>query len=372
MRCTSSPKFIEKLKIVETTSDAAEEGTGAHELLDLSLKKGVHTKKFKGKKFNKIWEATPEMVNKVGLVWEWVQGMVLDGYELTHESRVNIKATGDSGTLDVSLRRGSHLIICDLKYGRGVTVLAEENEQMLLYACGHLDDHKLWMIVTRLTLVIWQPRQTEEPRTFDLTIKELNAFRQKATQTVAMINSNQTSFNPGEKQCQWCPAKAECKSFAKWNIEKARLDFDQVMDDEIRTGDFAQLAPKEIFAIWKASNTISKWLSSINAHIYDRMKHDDEDFKKLGLKLVEGKSNRRWKDDEKTIASLSNLFEQDAFAPRSLLGITAIANLFPNNKEAEAFLSKHTVKPPGSPTLTTSDDPREEMRINTHSLFEDL
>lgn len=355
--CTSSPAFVESLNLPDKRTKAADEGTAAHELLEASLKAGKHPLKFKGKKFNKTWEATQEMCEFVGYVYEWVQGYVLDGYTLFSETKVNIKVTGDMGTLDLALLKGDHLIVGDLKYGRGYEVSAVKNRQMRLYACGLMDDKNLWHVVKRITLAVAQPRITPDPTTWEDTLEGLTHFRKKVAEIVEAINRGSTVFKPGEKACKWCPAKDRCKAHASFAASLAGMEFDAIVaTNGAKTPDCAALTMEQRVAIYQNSSVLTDFLKANASGLLDDALAGTPI---PGLKLVESGAKRKWADEDAVLAALASLkFNPDDYAPRSLLGLGAIGGLFTDKQKREKFLDKHAETPKGKPSLVDESDPR--------------
>ena len=357
LRCTKGLDFIEELGIKDTTSPAAQEGTAAHTLLDKSLTERKPPATFKGEKFNE-YEVSPDMLRAVEIAYDWVQRHVLDGYTLFNEQKLQIECTGEFGTTDIGMLKKDHLIICDYKHGRGVDVHPEKNRQMRLYACGFLDTHKLWGKVNRLTLAIAQPRVQEEVLMWDDTMEGLRYFRDRVAQIVDQIKRKEgLVFMPTEKGCRFCPAKAQCKTYAAWAATAAGVEFDALVTGAgCKTQECNALTGQELLNVWQASKQVNDWLKSVHSRIFQMLSDGDTS---LGLKLVEGRSTRKWKDEEKVKEALLTLgFNPDDFAPRSLTGIGKVEALFPDKNDRKAFMQSMTVKPPGSATIATMDDPR--------------
>lgn len=359
MTCTASPKYLEKLNLPEKRTASADEGTAAHELLDTSLKAGKHPRHWKGKKFNKVWEADQAMVDAVGLCWEWVMAHVLDGYELVHEHKVFIEATGDSGTLDIALIHPDtlHLIIGDLKYGKGVAVSPEENKQMRLYGCGFMDKRLLWDKIRRVSLVILQPRACPEPKIWDDKMEDLHTFRQTVAEVVRSILGGSERFQPSQKACLWCRAKAQCKAYARAASESVHVAFDAIVSGQaIDTPDCASLPIEEIVSIYNAQGTIKAWLKSVDEFLWDRLQAGKPT---PGLKLVASQGDREWADESKVMSALARMrLDPDDYAPRKLLGLGKVGALIDSKPKREEFLTKYTIKPPGSPKMVRDDDSR--------------
>jgi hypothetical protein len=353
--CTASPKFIESLDLPERKTAAADEGTAAHELLEKCLVSGKPPSKFKGQKFNG-YEADEDMCNHIDKVFQWCRSYQLQGYHLYPEMRVNIAVTGDSGTLDMALWHpdDKHLVIADLKYGKGYAVDAVKNRQMRLYACGFMDDRKLWNDTRRLTLAIWQPRVNEDVSEWEDSVASLMHFRTKVAEIVEAINKGRSEFKPSEKACKWCPAKAQCKSYATDAAKAMRLDFKQlVAANGISTPSCDALTVAELTAIWTNIEAVTAWLKAVN----ERLTELATQGKAPGLKIVEGRSNRAWTSEGDAMDLMVRLgLKPDEFAPRSIVGIVAAEKLLPKDKRD--LLRSVIHKPPGKPTLALESDPR--------------
>lgn len=356
--CTASPKYLVDLNIQDEPTDAMSEGSAAHELLELCLKTNVHPRKHLGKIFNKKWPATLEMVNCVGLVVQWVQQHVLDGYELQAERKLRIGCTGDVGTTDITLwhPKTKHLIVSDYKNGRGHIVDPVKNRQARLYACGVCDEDQLWDVMERLTLVIWQPRVTEEPQVWEDSPVGLRKFRDRIAEIVQTINQGKGVFKPSEKACQWCKAKGQCKAYARYAADVCKLEFGPL----IAPGNVAQpacdsLTIDELVSVYHHSAIMAAWIKAVGERLFDLTRQG----KVPAMKLVAGKADRQWTDAEAVRAMLeAQGFPVDEFAPRKLAGLGVVEGLFNDKAKRAAFMKRWTVKPDGKPTLADAADPR--------------
>jgi hypothetical protein len=135
----------------DTPSPHAEEGTRAHELAAAWLEQ----------RFEAFKNAPDEMEENVRFYVEYVRREAV-GHQLLIEQRVDysdvIGAPNSFGTADCIILAGDTIKIIDLKYGMGVRVDAEENEQLMLYALGALETFGLLGGFTKAKLVIVQPR----------------------------------------------------------------------------------------------------------------------------------------------------------------------------------------------------------------------
>jgi hypothetical protein len=120
----------------------------------------------------------------VDTVWS-----LAEGNELMVEQRVDfshIVGVNSFGTADAVVIAGNELQIHDLKYGRGVQVDAEQNEQLQLYALGALEQFSLLYDFDSVRLFIHQPRLNHVSE-WALSVEELLAFGQRAQEAAASV-----------------------------------------------------------------------------------------------------------------------------------------------------------------------------------------
>jgi hypothetical protein len=248
MACAGSLAF--ESAYPDKGSAFAEEGTLAHDLAAGCLEKGIDADHWVGMTYPytdhgvmKVSEITSDMAREVQKYLNHVRALA-DGGELMVEQRLPIfsgntvgvpEQFGTSDTVIVQAER-RELIVCDLKYGRGVQVYAEKNEQLMLYALGALDEFGLLYDIDTVRMVIAQPRLDH----FDewaCSVAELREFEQRALEAGALaldiIASDAASahLTPGLKQCQFCKAKGDCPALRDQVLATVAADFDEVMPD---------------------------------------------------------------------------------------------------------------------------------------------
>lgn len=233
MRCYG--KLAMEKPFPNTSSAYADEGTAAHEVAQMCLEQGQDASAFAGRiitvargegaqRTERKFTVDGEMVEHVQRYVDIVRGL---GGELMVEQRVDfsrwIGVDGSFGTSDavVIWPEQREVAIVDLKYGRGVAVSAEENEQEMLYACGTLDLLALAYDVEddwTVRLMIVQPRIGNVSE-WTLTVAQLKDFAARASVAARHAmhqfeGKAEPNLTPGEKQCRFCRAKATCPALA--------------------------------------------------------------------------------------------------------------------------------------------------------------
>ncbi|OTL27161.1 hypothetical protein B9X91_10310, partial [Acinetobacter baumannii] len=261
MRCAGSV-ILEK-DLPDSSSEHADLGTAAHFLASECLEQGKNAADFEGHtiviiKGNALWidEATEspvsnfftveaEMVENVQIYLDAVRSQA-EGNELLVEQRVDfsefVGAEGSFGTSDAVVLTETEIQVHDLKYGKGVKVDAEGNEQLALYGLGALATFGMFGDFQQVRMVIHQPRLGYQSE-YVLTVEELYDFANEAKTQVTFIHTLEdgvenpdgatnevfeSSFNPGEKQCHRCKAKATCPALQKHLVETIAGEFEDL------------------------------------------------------------------------------------------------------------------------------------------------
>lgn len=164
--------------------------------------------------------------------------------------------------------------------------------------------------------------------------------------TVQLAYGDKGEFK-ASNHCKFCKVKATCRKRAEMNLELAKYDFK--MPDTL--DDF------EISAILPRIDELIKWSNNIKDYALSNASsgtHFD------GFKIVEGRSNRKYKDNE----AVAKIVEDAGFDPyeNKLLSITAMNSLL-GKKKFEELLGDLIYKPPGKPALVPESDKRPDMNV---------
>lgn len=320
MRCYG--KLAMEKPFPNTSSAYADEGTAAHEVAQMCLEQSQDASAFAGRiitvargegaqRTERKFTVNEEMVENVQKYVDIVRGL---GGELMVEQRVDFSrwiGVDDSfGTSDavVIWPDQREVAIVDLKYGRGVAVSAEENEQAQLYACGTLDLLALAYDVEddwTVRLMIVQPRSGNVSE-WTLTVAQLKDFAARASVAARHAmhqyeGKAEPKLTPGEKQCRFCRAKATCPAL--------RDEVKDIVSGAAIPEDFADLAPLQteelrvlrgddsyLSAAMQKVDLVEQWCKAVRAETERRLLAGQE---VPGFKLVQGKRGARaWVNPE--------------------------------------------------------------------------
>lgn len=356
MNCPPSARLEEH--IPNTSSEYAKEGTLAHELGELTLKKelGLITSRkfnseFKKIKADKLY--TEDMPDYVGTYVDTCLEKVAEAKVKTPDAVFAIEQRLDFsqyvpqgfGTGDFVVIADGTIEVCDLKYGKGVPVSAEFNPQMMLYALGALAEYEFLYDIQNVRMTIIQPR-LDSISSFEMTIDELTEWGEYNVKPLAELAfKGEGEFKAGE-HCGFCRVNSTCRARADKNMELAQYDFQTP----------PTLDNNDVAFILSRVDELVKWASDVKEFALDQaLKGEEFD----GFKLVEGRSNRKYTDADKVAEVLiTNSYSEDLiYKPKELQGLTAMEKVVGKKKLLD-LVGDYIVKPPGKPTLVPDTDKR--------------
>lgn len=333
------------------------------------------------------------MVEAVGQYVETVWSLAT-GKELLVEQRVDfsdvIGVENSFGTADAVILTPDELQIHDLKYGKGVKVDAENNEQLQLYALGALDQFSMLYDFKTVRLFIHQPRLNHVSE-WALTVDELIAFgeraKEAAAEAVVVCSIAEcegadtlpiTCFNPGEKQCRFCKAKGGlCAAEAQHALELVKGDFvDLTAPLEGQLSEAPQritvLEPSQLAEIYKGLDFVESFCKNLRARVADEL---NAGHTVPGLKLVTGKlGNRAWGDETEAEATLKGfrLKREEMYSMKLISPTQAEKLIKKDNPRRWTKLEPLITRAEGKPVVTLESDPRPALVINPENDFDDV
>jgi hypothetical protein len=271
-----------------------------------------------------------------------------------YEQKVSLKQWGLPevwGTVDCAIKDNVEQVlhVIDWKFGSGVFVSAWENPQALTYAAGCI---AMPSIVKKVVLHIVQPFIDNYSR-YDISFQDLFEWVH-STLAVGIIKAkaDEPEFNPGHKQCRWCAGKNHCNAHFAWVRENAGRIF--------RNYEMTHSIPKEeLMELIEIGPSIEKAIKEFKAFVTEEIQKGRE---YEGLKLVEGRSFRKWKDETEVIQWIEDnteLSDMDLMISK-FASPAQVEKLDKSLKKNEAFQELY-IKGQGKPTLVAKDDPRPAL-----------
>jgi hypothetical protein len=258
------------------------------------------------------------------------------------------------GTGDCVILAEDTIHLADLKYGTGLIVEAEENTQLMLYGLGCLQLFDGIYDIKKINMTIFQPRR-DNISTYEMSKEDLLKWAEEYVKPRAKLAHDGVGDFCAGDWCQFCKVKATCRERARANLELAKLDFALP----------PTLADEEIEEILGQLEDLTSWAKDIQEYALSRAKSGK---RWAGFKLVEGRSNRKYSDEEKVAETVA----QAGYEPyeQKLLGITAMTKLL-GNKKFNELLGELVIKPAGKATLVPESDKRPELENDFNEFMED-
>ena len=352
LRCPASIEACRDIK--DTSSIHAEEGTAAHELAETVLRNPTTTSSdYIGNVFNGF-TVDDEMA---GFVQQYVDRIhSLEG-NLDIEVRLDLReyakdsfGTADAVTLNAENKR---LYVGDLKYGKGVRVEAEGNEQAMLYALGALAEYAIYTEIDEIVIGIYQPRLNHFPE-WTITRDELLAFGETVKIASAAALKPGAAFNAGEKQCGWCLNKGNCRALADYQNQLIGSQFDTLdLIDKVDTLTLAEIGEK----ILPNLKLLEQWTKAVQHRAYEAL---EQGLDVPGYKMVEGRSLRRWSNEKEVSKKLEASLDEDDVWQRKLVTVAQAEKLIGKKAFVELF-ADDVNRPTGKPTIAPESDKREAL-----------
>lgn len=359
--CTPSARLEEQFP--DTASEAAAEGTLAHELAEMKLRNYFFTHDYGKRKLNsdikklqknELWQA--EMMGYTDTYLDYIKLIALSdrsAFTVRIETRVDFGkyAKDGFGTADCILIRGKDVHVFDFKYGKGVPVSAEDNPQMMLYALGILDMYGLLYDMQTFHLHIIQPR-IDNISDWTVSREKLLAFGEYVKEQSALAYDGAGDYVPGEKQCRFCRAKAQCRARAQENV---RLAF---------SPDLGKLPPlisaDEAGAYLTQGEDVERWLSDLKDWALGECLAGNA---VPGWKAVEGRGSREWTDQDAAFERLisTGITEEAVLYERKPLTLSQVEKTI-GKKNFQDAVGEFVVKKPGKPALVKESDRRKAIQ----------
>lgn len=357
LRCTGSP-LLEK-EFPDTTSVYAQEGTLAHELCELKLKKyttvmpkGTYTRAHNKIMKSELWQNEMESTSETYL--EYVKEIML-ACEIAPvvliEKRVDFSryVPEGFGTADCLILAGDMLHVIDYKHGKGVVVDADHNPQMMLYALGAMNELSLLYRFKSVHMVIVQPRVNNISE-FTMTADELIEWGELVVKPKAEAAiSGKGEFEAGD-WCRFCRAKQQCKTRYESN--------DSLYPELSAQHDPRLITLEELGRYLKRGKDMAAWLEDMKEYaLSESLAGADVP----GWKAVEGRGSRAFTDTDEAVDTLiKNGIDESVLYERRVLTLAQMEKAV-GKKAFGELVGNLVVKNPGKPTLVEESDKRPRI-----------
>ncbi len=357
LECTPSARLEEQFP--DTSSEAAAEGTLAHELAEAKvrnyfypadLSKRKLTNFIKKQKESELWQ--DEMLAYTDEYLDYIKNAALGLKSQPYvsiERKVDYSAYAPDGfgTADCILVGDGCLHVIDFKYGKSPDgrVSAEGNPQLSLYALGAYNTLSLLYPIERIKLSIVQPRLPDGISSWECTLKELLAFGGYVKRRADLAWKGEGEFKPSAKNCKYCRARSQCRARSDHNVKQA-----------FAIGELPPLiTAEEAGERLNMMEDVVKYQKDLQAWALSECLAGKD---VPGWKAVEGRGSRDWADMDKAFKTLTDGGINEAILwekkPLTLAQVEKVVG----KKDFEAAVGGMVVWNPGKPALVKESDKR--------------
>ena len=352
----------------DTSSDAAAEGTLAHELAEMKavnyfypavISKKKITYAVKKMKENELWD--DEMLVHTDTYVDYIRDVSM---KLPSQPRMDAEHKWDYGkymapgyeaegfgTADCTMVQGEKLFVIDFKYGKSPDgrVSAEHNPQLMLYALGAYEVYKLLYPIKEVHLAIVQPRLTDGISEWECGINDILEFGGYVKERAALAVSGNAGYSPGVKTCKYCRARAVCRARSDHNVKQA-----------FTLGEMPPLI---------TNNEVGERLMAMRDVVTYQKDLQDYALKEClagkevqGWKAVEGKGKRDWTNQDAALSKLtkSGVIEEEVLWEKVPLTLAQIEKAV-GAKDFHDAVGEFVIKKAGAPTLAEESDKRKAI-----------
>ena len=378
--CTLSPQM--EAPFPDTTSEAADQGTAAHSMAELKVKRKLHepcTRDPTQYDDDEMQYCTDDYCN-------FVMEQIEDARQYTDSPLVMVEQRlsfediipGGFGTADLIIATPKKLYITDLKYGKGVVVKVSEglNPQLCIYAYGAYTNFRfLYPDVESVVMSIFQPR-VGNVDSFEIQIGELMEWAEGYVRPKAIEAAGPDGVLVPGDHCKFCKAKGVCRARADEALKLAQERF-TVIDGTYKTsqGEMpmyrfkspSMLTQEEIEDVLPILNRVQEWITSVFTYVADEAISHGRKWK--GYKIVEGKSTRKYLSETMVEAACKKAGFTDIYE-KTLLPLTKLEKKMTKPIFKSVLIDTGLViKPKGKLTLTEESD--ERPTVDPEDFFEE-
>ena len=288
INCPGSVKLVQKMP-PQPSSKYADEGTLLHNIISEYLERdNVPLQSFVDEKF------TMELMEEKLLPALDLLNEIDPNNELVYkvESRVGFGdlLPGVFGSTDLLGRIGDRAIVLDWKFGDGVVVTAEENEQLMFYAAAAMrTPETAWVFegASEIELIIVQPPVM---RRWVTTRDRIARFERELVKAVKLAQTPDAPLAQGD-HCRWCAAKPICPQMTG-AVDRAIKQ--QIVNLDVDT----------LGQYLKNADLLEGWIKDLRALAYSVL---EKNMAVPGYKLVQKQARRKWANEQSAKDALLSL-----------------------------------------------------------------
>ena len=301
LHCPGSAAICKKMPNIDTSSTYSREGSMLHaaiaqvieqntdpvDMIGFSFLDQVLTEELYEEKLKPAVDAFDYLLDELEDTYGG-SATVLVEREVTFGSYI----PGAFGSCDITVKIGPRAIILDWKFGRGVPVSVEENEQLMFYAAAAMRTPGIEISKqAEFELIIVQPTKGE-PSRWLTTPQRLKLFEKDLKAAVKESKLPDAPLCEGP-WCRWCKGQPECPLMNGAMARAAKLDLDTI---DIR----------ELGLAIEQSYVLETFIEKLRNLGHKAM---EEGVDIPGCKLVQKRAQRKWVDELTTLTVVRGVLD---------------------------------------------------------------
>jgi hypothetical protein len=343
INCPGSVALVQQMP-PQPSSKYADEGTLLHNVISELLDSDTAVPEdFLGTKYNEQ-ELTQDLIDEKLLPALAALDEIDpdDRMQYAVETLVNFGdlLPGVFGSTDFLGRIDDKAIVLDWKFGSGVAVSAEENDQLMFYAAAAMrtpNAHWVFDGATEIELIIVQPPSIKRWVTTPERIKQ---FERELVAAVKTAQKPDAPLKTGD-HCRWCAAKPICPQMNGAIERTTRLKI-------------KELSVEQVNLMLSQADILEDWIKDLRALAFQMVEKGG--VKLPDHKLVAKRATRSWVSGAKEALLALGLTESELMEMASPAQVEKILK-----KKKLAMPEDITVSISSGSTLAHRSDPRPEV-----------
>ena len=267
------------------------------------------------------------------------------------------------GTSDVVIMSLGRVDVIDHKFGHGVAVYATGNYQLVGYLGmavpfhdmqEEIEHRRMFVHINQPPLNIYDEWEVDRATLLQMLLGDVNDAIEKA-------KSDDPPFGPSAKACRFCGANRGCKARHNSLVGQAKLIQQMAKDPS--------MVSNEQWAVFlEAADSLETAIKQVKDHAIEEIQRGN-DFP--GFKLVAGRSNRKFVDEDKAREFMVARLGKRAFKEPELITLAQAEKVDKSLKSDDEWKAL-VYTPPGAPKLVRVSDKGEALAYGVRGLMQEL
>jgi len=310
------------------------------------------------------------------LVWERVLEQFITGKTIQIEQKLMLfpeldcGGTADFVVLYYSDKGKLVAVLGDCKFGKIRVEPDEEQLKFYLTALNKIVREKGKQI-DEFRSFVYQPQHHDVFTEHKFTKSEIEKAESRYEKAIIESKKENPKFKVGD-WCTYCKAQGKCLTYKK-HLDKEMDMMIIRQETKVSFAPVETLSDEALAKITLFGDKVTKYISKVKHEVLVRFMNGQ---KVQGLKVIEGRANRKFKDEAHVAEEMQKLGVNPYKEPE-IKGLGAmeaeLVQLKFKKSEAKQIVDSFCEKPYGKPKITSSDSDKPDYQFdNCISLFDEL